>query len=96
MQEQNINIVTFNSDNFNNFILEAVDNAVVKAMEKHLKEPEPADKLLTIKKTAEWLNVSRQTVWNHHKKGLLPAKKLGKRLLFSTREIEKVISNYTN
>lgn len=52
------------------------------------------DEVLTTEQTSLYLNVTRQTIHNYVKQGILhPSKQLGGVLLFKKRELNEVINN---
>lgn len=85
----NVNINITPTEKFANILLQLVE--VAKANAKHNTEPQK-EKLLSIKETAELLKVSLPTIWKYRKSGMLPYKRIGKRILFSESEIKETIS----
>jgi len=49
------------------------------------------EKNITVQTCAELLNVSEQSVWNYIKRGLIPAKKVGRKYLINQRDLENAL-----
>ncbi len=55
-------------------------------------KPEPKEKL-TVKQASKELNVSEQSVYSYIKKGFLPAKKVGSKILILKEDIDAAIED---
>jgi excisionase family DNA binding protein len=53
------------------------------------REPLEPEDIMTVREVADFLRVSTQTVHNYAKKGVLPSRKLGGRLVFLRPELEE-------
>ncbi len=60
---------------------------------KHKPIEEEKNENLTVKETAELLKVSEQSIHNYIKKGIIPAKKLGRILLIKRTDIESSLKD---
>ena len=49
------------------------------------------DQNLTVQDCAKKLNVSEQSIWNYIKRGLIPAKKIGRRYVISHSDLENAL-----
>lgn len=45
--------------------------------------------ILNVRQAAKYLNVSSQTIYNYTKKGTLPHKRLGNRILFNREQLDE-------
>lgn len=73
-----------------------IQKSVETAISNTLNTPKPVtkqDEYLTINQISELLSISLPTIWAYRKKGLLPFKRIGKRVLFSRSEVENAIKN---
>ena len=61
---------------------------------KHKPEPEDKPENLTVKEVAPLLKVSEQSVIKYIKKGLLPAKFIGRRYLIARIDIEAALQEH--
>lgn len=59
--------------------------------EKRTEPTEPAERLLSVDETAEFLNLSKPTIYSKVSRGELPVMKQGKRLYFSNTELLEYI-----
>lgn len=58
---------------------------------RHTKTEDPAERLLSVDQTAEFLNLSKPTIYSKVSRGELPVMKRGKRLYFSNLELLEYI-----
>jgi len=82
---------TLTAEELCKFIQKSVETAISNSL-KLPKPPQP-DEYLTINQISELLSISLPTIWSYRKKGLLPFKRIGKRVLFSRSEVETAIKN---
>ncbi len=82
---------TLSAEELCKFIQKSVETAISNSL-KLPKTPQP-DEYLTINQISKLLNISLPTIWSYRKKGLLPYKRIGKRILFSRSEVETAIKN---
>lgn len=61
---------------------------------KHKPEPEDKPENLTVKEAAPLLKVSEQSVIKYIKKGLLPAKLIGRSYLIRREDLEAALTEY--
>ena len=61
---------------------------------KHKPEPEDKPENLTVKEAAPLLKVSEQSVIKYIKKGLLPAKFIGRSYLIRREDLEAALTEY--
>ena len=90
--------------NKNNFTLDSLPQAMydlfikvdkLTKMVRILTPQAPAeDKLLTVKETAEFLNLKVPTIYSKVNRGELPHSKVGKRLYFSQAELTAYIKSW--
>lgn len=50
--------------------------------------------IMTVNETAEYLRLNIWTVYRYWRKGLLPGRKIGTRIRFSRRGLEKYLSGF--
>lgn len=71
---------------------EIISNAVILGLQEHQKsviindEPE-SDILLTRDEVSHLLNVSYPTLWSWNNKGILKAKKIGKKVFYNKEDV---------
>lgn len=67
-----------------------IQNSILKAIKNQLpQQPEVKTNYLTRRHTADKLNISLPTLWKLTKEGVIPAYKMGKRVLYRSDEVEK-------
>lgn len=84
-------ITTLTAEELCKFIQKSVETAISNSLK--LPKPPQQDKYLTINQISELLNISLPTIWSYRKKGLLPFRRIGKRVLFSRAEVEVALKN---
>ena len=60
------------------------------------RESNPDDKMLTIEQASEFLKLKTATIYTLHSRGEIPAHKRGKRLFFSTRDLNRWLKKPTS
>jgi len=67
-----------------------IQNSILKVIKNQLpQQPEVKTNYLTRQNTADKLKISLPTLWKLTKEGVIPAYKMGKRVLYRTDEVEK-------
>ncbi|GAA4824749.1 helix-turn-helix domain-containing protein [Algivirga pacifica] len=71
-----------------------LENAINKALNRARNEKltQSDEELLSIREVADYLSVTEVTIHNWKRAGKLKYKKIGNRVFFSKREIEKLVS----
>jgi excisionase family DNA binding protein len=85
-------ITTLTADELCRFIQKSIETAI----SNKLSTPNPVtkqDEYLTINQISELLSISLPTIWAYRKRGILPFKRIGKRILFSRSEVETAMKN---
>jgi predicted DNA-binding transcriptional regulator AlpA len=88
---ENIILTTIKEEQLQQIISDAVQQAFVVHQKKPREVPEE-DKLLDRNEVLELLKISAVTLWSRMKEGDIPFKKLGRRVLFSKRDILNSLS----
>jgi excisionase family DNA binding protein len=71
-------------------LIDVIRGTVTEVLQKELNKNDPKDKdgpLISIAQAALLLNVSKVTIWTLRKKGLIRARKIGRRVLFDKNEL---------
>lgn len=68
--------------------LQDIEDTLQKLVSKPEPELPPAEKYLTVEQLCELLNVSRVTLWNWEKSGILKSFRIGNLKRFKLSEIE--------
>jgi len=69
---------------------DVIRGTVTEVLQKELNKNGPKDKdgpLISINQAALLLNISKVTLWTLRKKGLIKARKIGRRILFDKQEL---------
>jgi excisionase family DNA binding protein len=67
-----------------------IQNSILKVIKNQLPpQPEVKTNYLTRQNTADKLKISLPTLWKLTREGVIPAYKMGKRVLYRTDEVEK-------
>lgn len=74
-------------------LLEKVNRLEELILKTQLPPTEPKDKLLSVKETAKFLNLSVPTIYSKVSRGELPVMKQGNRLYFSSFELMEYIKD---
>ncbi len=72
-------------------LFEAINNIVENKLTAFLKSKEPEN--LTVKQASKLLGVTDLTIHNYIKKGILPASKIGRRIVISRANLEESLKN---
>ncbi len=67
-----------------------IENVIEDRFTTFLKEKEPEN--LTVQETAKLLGVTELTIHNYIKKGLIPASKIGRRIVIKRIDIENALN----
>ena len=70
-------------------LFEAINDIVENKFTAFLKSKEPEN--LTVKQTSKLLGVTELTIHNYIKKGILPASKIGRRIVISKADIQEAL-----
>jgi ribosomal protein L24 len=88
---QSISLLSVTPEELRSLIVEAVSSV----MENHQTPPSPREEneaYLTREQTAAALHVSKLTLRNHEKRGILKPHRIGRRVLYSRTEIDAVLA----
>ncbi len=83
---QQIITIQMTHEEFKETLKEIVTDVVQKQL-IHNQSSEKEDDLISMNQAALLLNVSKVTLWNYRKKKLIHARKIGRRVLFSKKEL---------
>lgn len=70
-------------------LIEAINDIVENKFIAFLKSKEPEN--LTVQQTSKLLGVTELTIHNYIKKGILPASKIGRRIVISRTDIKEAL-----
>ncbi|MBI5731047.1 MAG: helix-turn-helix domain-containing protein [Ignavibacteriales bacterium] len=85
---QQIITIQVELEEFKEIVKEIVTD-VVKRQLVHNSSSEKEDELISMNQACLMLNVSKVTLWNYRKKKLIHARKIGRRVLFSKKELRE-------
>jgi len=87
-------IVVLNSNELQTLIRQTLSELLNKQSDN--KNPEPAETLLKIDDVAELFKVTKLTVHNWKKQGLLPFRQIGKRIFYEKNEVMESVKHFRN
>lgn len=71
-------------------LFEMIGKIIDQRLEKFFEKTKPSkesDELLTIDQASDFLKISKQTIYGHSSKSLIPCMKKGRKLFFSKSEL---------
>jgi excisionase family DNA binding protein len=72
--------------------LESIESRILELSNKPIPETKQPEKYLTMDQVAEMLSVSRVTLWNWDKKGILESQRFGNLRRYKLSDIEKMMN----
>lgn len=85
--ENILHIQTITKEEFKSIIEEVIDDKI-----SSLKESDKPENL-TVKQASIKLNLSKQSIWNKIKNGTIPAKKLGRKYIIDSTQLDNILQN---
>lgn len=80
-----LNIVQISPEQFSDLITKTINKAVKQALDDNRDK----ERLLTLKDTSQYLNLSIQTLYSYTSRKTIPYIKKGKKLLFRKKDLDE-------
>lgn len=87
-------IVVLNSNELQTLIRQTLSELLNKQSDN--KNPEPTETLLKIDDVAELFKVTKLTVHNWKKQGILPFRQIGHRIFYEKKEVMESVNHFRN
>ena len=66
-----------------------IEQVIVKQLTSLKESDQPEN--LTVKQVSIKLNLSKQSIWNKIKNGTIPAKKIGRKYIINSSQLDKIL-----